>query len=91
MLQNMKNDPKWTKLDKINQKLRKFSQIFKNKHILETLIFLNFKEIFRYLSVELTDFSFQTRFGIVIKYSSYDSEQPTYDSYQNLNQNRRFV
>jgi hypothetical protein len=34
--------------------------------------FLIFLGTFRYLSVELTDFSFQTRFRIVIRYSSYD-------------------
>ncbi len=42
-----------------------------NKHFLRTLKFLIF------ISVEFTDFSFQTWFGIIIRYSSYNWETPT--------------
>ncbi len=69
-----------TKLDEKNQILWKFSQIVKNNHILTTLNFLIFLGTFRYLSVELAEFSFQTRFRIVNRHSSYDKEQPTYVS-----------
>jgi hypothetical protein len=63
--------------------LWKFSQIIKNKHILRTLNFLTFLGTFQYLSVELAEFSFQTRFIIVNRHSSYDKEQPTYANFPN--------